>query len=35
MYDFRLNMVRRILLGKKCVCEEKKRTWKNIILGVM
>jgi hypothetical protein len=39
LYDFRLDVVRRVLQGKKyvcvCVCEEKKKTRKNIVLGVM
>jgi hypothetical protein len=25
LYDFRLDMVRKVLLGKMCVCEEKKK----------
>ncbi len=35
LYDFRLDVVRRVFFGKMCVCEEKKSTWKNIVLSVM
>jgi hypothetical protein len=35
LYDSKVDVVRKILLGKMCVCEEKRKTWKNIILGVM